>query len=272
MSVGTSIKRVVSDAKVPLPDIGKKNEQRVSAVLGTGFVILLWQFFGMQLSDLVLPTPLDVAMRIISEWNLIWINLKVTLKVGIVAFVIAVLSAFVVAILLTLSEWLHDTFMPIVVGMNSVPRLTLAPLIIFYTSGLVAHYIIAIWIAFFPMLANVVQGLHGLDDEYEALLDSLGATTWQEYKWVRLPNAIPFIFDGLKLTASLALVGAIIAEFVAADTGIGVLALVGIQAHDMELVFASITVMGIIGLVVFYTIFILQDRLVYWKEAQLFPE
>jgi len=222
--------------------------------------------------DLALPSPIAVFEITIQAQDILIMSLMTTLQRAATGYVGAVLLALVLAVLLTANEYVRQALMPLILGANTVPRVSIAPLIVFYLGDFSPHALIAGWIAFFPILINAMEGLGTLDEDVENLLGALGASRVQEYRYVRFPNALPFIFDGLKVGVSLAIVGAIVGEFVSATEGIGFLALFAMKNYDIPLVFSVIGLMALVALAAFLTLYLLQDRLVHWREAALFPE
>ena len=222
--------------------------------------------------DLALPSPVAVAEITVEAQDILFMSLVTTLERAATGYVAAVLLALVLAVVLTANERIRQALMPLILGANTVPRVSIAPLIVFYLGDFSPHALIAGWVAFFPILINAMEGFGNLDEQIEDLLDALDATTYQEYRYVRLPNALPFIFDGLKVGVSLAIVGAIVGEFVSATEGIGFLALFAMKNYDIALVFSVIGLMAFVALGAFLTLYMLQDKLVHWREAALFPE
>ena len=222
--------------------------------------------------DLALPSPIAVAQITVESQEILVMSLLTTLERAAVGYVGAVLLALVLAVVLTSIDRVRKALMPLILGANTVPRVSIAPLIVFYLGDFSPHALIAGWVAFFPILINAMEGFGNLDEEIEDLLEALDATSFQEYRYVRLPNALPFIFDGLKVGVSLSIVGAIVGEFVSATDGIGFLALFAMKNYNIPLVFSVIGLMAFVALAAFLTLYMLQDRLVHWREAALFPE
>jgi NitT/TauT family transport system permease protein len=254
-------------------DLGKWYVRWGLSLFGAASIVLVWHL-GTATFELVgpltLPEPISVYYKYQDVDTLIWDRLSHTLVVAGIAFLISLALAVAAAVLLSANDLLRKTFMPIVVATNSVPRVTLAPLFIFYVGPFMSQYLLAAWIAFFPMLVSTFQGLTELDDDLEMLLDQLDASTWQRYKWVRLPNALPFIFDGMKLGLTLSIVGTIVVEYVATGQGIGTLAALALGNFDTALGIAVVAVTGLVSVMAFFSMFVLQSRLVHWKESSLY--
>lgn len=243
--------------------------------VGTTVLLLLWQVGTAELrlvSASAMPSPTRIVAEFQSSRELILNNLQYTLLESAVGFVAAVVLALIVAFLLTLNERIRKSFMPLILAGNSIPRVSFAPVILFYFGGFQAKYVIAAWVAFFPMLVNTLDGLANLDEDLELLHKSLGTNRWQEYRYIRVPNALPFIFDGMKVAITLAIVGAVVGEFVAAQQGIGYLALFALKYHNIPLVFALVGIMGVVSVGAFMTVFIVQSKLVHWQDADILTE
>lgn len=254
-------------------NFGKWYVRWMISLAGVTSIVLVWHL-GTATFELVgpltLPEPLAVYEKYQATSDLIWTRLSHTLQVAVIAFVVSLLLAVAAAIILSANEIFRKSFMPLVVATNSIPRVTLAPLFIFYFGPFSSQYLLAAWIAFFPMLVSTFEGLTNLDKDLEMLLDQVGASTWQRYKWVRLPKALPFIFDGMKLGLTLSIVGTIVVEYIATGQGIGTLAALALGNFDTALGIAVVAVTGLISVTAFFSMFVLQSRLVHWKESSLY--
>jgi NitT/TauT family transport system permease protein len=238
-----------------------------------GIIIIVGWQYAVQLfniSTLLLPPPTEIYLAYRDLQQLVNSNLASTLMVAGIGFFAALLIAFVLAVALTLSDKLRYALMPLILSFNTVPRVALAPLIVFYIGGFDAKYLISAWVAFFPMVVNTYEGIGEMDEDAEMLFTSVGASKWQELVKYRIPNAVPFIVDGMKIGIILAIVGAIVGEFVASDSGAGYLALVALGQYNVALMFAIAIIMGFIAVVAFYLLYLVQSRLVYWESADMF--
>jgi len=244
-------------------------------LIGFASVAVLWELSGVfnMFPDFVLPPPSTVMDRGMEVSNVLMRNAWPTLTSVAVGFVGASTLGLLTALVLTMSNRIRKAFYPIIIAANSVPRIAAAPLFIFYMGGeQVAHMAIAVWVAYFPMVVNSVDGLSQQEEDLSMLLDSVDATMWQEMKYVRFPNALPHIFDGLKFVATASVVGAIIGEFVAADAGLGFLTLIGLQGFDVPMVFSAVLIMAVISVSLFFAVFAIQDRVIHWQATSLIPE
>lgn len=256
-------------------DKKSRTAQLSISAAGTLLTLLIWYIVADVMAlfpETTLPGPVAIYARVMETSEIIIANIGPTLFAAAVGFTAAVVLGITVAVILTASERLRNALMPIIVSSNSVPRLALAPVIIFYVGGFQAKYLISAWVAFFPMLINAMEGLGELDEDLNHLLKSLDASLYQEYRKVRIPNSLPFMFDGMKLTVTLAIVGAVVGEYIAADSGMGWLALFALRNLDVALVFGIVGIMGMISVTLFYALFVLQNRLVHWTDANMISE
>jgi len=197
-----------------------------------------------------------------------------TFQAAAYAYVLAVVFGTTSAVVLFESDRFSAMFMPLIVAGNSLPKVALAPLLVFYFGGSFGKVLVGAWIAYFPIVINTLDGLDTADEDMLLLMDSLGVSTVQEYRFVRFPTALPFVFDGLKIGVNLAVIGVITAEFVLPGEGssIGGLALLALMDYNVTIAFAVVITTGIIAVSAFFLLFFLQDRLVHWKESSVFAE
>lgn len=244
------------------------------SIFGLILLIGLWSLLTSVLEVLpsvVLPSPLEVLQIMIDIREVILRNLWPTLLAGFLGFVIALGLGVVFAIAVNENDRLRKTLMPYLIGGNMIPRVAVAPLIIFYVDVQPnANVIIAAWIAFFPMFLNIKEGLKDVDDDQLMFFDLLGSSTLYEYRYLRFPTALPYIFDAMKLGIITAYVGAVIGEFVASDQGMGYLTLLAMINSNVPLAMASVLVIGFATTVFIYVIFVVQDRVMFWEDAGMF--
>lgn len=251
-----------------------KRNQIVLPILGVVLLFVLWEGITSGLgvfSEVVLPAPTTVASEFSNNSELIINNTQTTLAAGGIGFLLVIVLAPAAAILLTLNERIEKAFMPLVVGINSVPRVTVIPLLVFYFGDDIGTgFVIAAWVAFFPMFLNAFEGFSRLNPDHRDLLSMYNASVWQEYRYIRLPNGVPQVFDGMKTAFILAMIGAVVGEFIMRDGGLGHLAMIGMRSANTGLVFASVFMIGVISTVSIFILYLLQDRIVFWEETNFF--
>src|SRR5882757_3201560 len=209
----------------------------------------------------IVPAPHRVVEKIINSGPLLYSHSLVSIAEILIGFVLASLCAMLCAVAMVHSRRIEAVLEPFLVVSQVIPKVALAPLfIIWFGHGILPKIIIAMLIAFFPVLVNAVVGLRSVDGEIIELMDSIAANRRQLFWRDRLPTSLPYIFPALKVAALLSVVGAMVGEFVGSDRGLGYLMVVGDVNLDTDLLFASLTVVTIFGMIVYAMIEIVERR------------
>jgi NitT/TauT family transport system permease protein len=220
------------------------------------------------LSVFVLPTPTEIIERIGSDFHLLAINSLVTLLETVAGFLIAVVTGMATALAIFYSRIFQRAVYPLLVAMQTVPKVALAPLLVLYLGyDFSPKCFLAFLLAYFPIVVANVVGLQMLEKGMVDLVRSMGANEWQTFLKIRLPAALPSIFGGFKVGISLAVIGAVIGEYVAADRGLGYLQLQASSQFDTTLSFASLVIISLLGVVTFWAIELIERRVVFRREA-----
>lgn len=169
----------------------------------------------------VLPGPIAIGQTLITDWGTLSEALWVTLSIAATALIAAVAVGVSLAVLFSQSKWLEMSFFPYAVVLQVTPIVAIAPLIIIWTNNNIPlSLLICAWIvAFFPILSNTILGLNSVDHNLLNLFQMYGASRFQALRYLRLPAALPYFLGGLKISGGLALIGAVVAEFVAGTGG-----------------------------------------------------
>lgn len=249
------------------------------ALSGLGVVLLLvfWQGITIlfDLNPQYFPSPVDVIRALQESWPVLLDALPNTLAAAGVGYLISLALSILVAMVLVANERLLKTLMPFVIGVNTVPRIALTPLVIYWvgfislSATFLTNYVMAVWVAFFPMLIAALDGFRNIDEATENMLEMYGATTWQEFKFVRLRKGLPFIFDGMKTGFILAMIGTVVGEFVSGTFGIGSMASSVIGQIAIGRAIAIVLVLGFISAFVVFVIFQIESRLIFWRESSI---
>jgi len=247
---------------------------RLSAgLVGVLVFAVLWQLASGELGlidDLIAPPPTEIGAALVGRWSIVQDNLVITLRAFLIAYTASTVLGIGVALLFSMSDRIQQALMPIMIAGNSVPRVSLAPLLLFYFGVAFLAPLLAAWIAFFPMFMSAFEGFSKVDEDLQDLLATLDATTFQEYRFVRLPNAVPYVFDGMRVSLTLAATGTIVAEFVATNGGVGYLAFFAMQNFMIALLFALVLIISVITFGLFIALYLVQSRVVYWEETEIF--
>lgn len=210
----------------------------------------------------IVPAPHRVVEKIISSGPLLYSHSLISMAEILIGFVLASVCAVLCAIAMVHSRRVEAVLEPFLVVSQVIPKVALAPLfIIWFGHGILPKIIIAMLIAFFPVLVNAVVGLRSVDGEIIELMDSIAANRRQLFWRVRLPTSLPYIFPALKVAALLSVVGAMVGEFVGSDRGLGYLMVLGDVNLDTDLLFASLAVVTAFGMIIYSTIEIFERRI-----------
>jgi NitT/TauT family transport system permease protein len=229
-----------------------------------GLFCIFWEVacIVMKIPDYIVPTPHRVVQKIIESWSLLYVNSLTSMAEIVLGFVLASVCALLCAIAMVHSRRVEAILEPFLVVSQVVPKVALAPLfIIWFGHGILPKIIIAMLIAFFPVLVNAVVGLRSIDAEILELMESIAANKRQTFWRVRLPNSLPYIFPALKVAALLSIVGAMVGEFVGSDRGLGYLMIIGDVNLDTDLLFASLVVVTVFGMIVYAVIEAFERRI-----------
>jgi len=189
----------------------------------------------------------------------------VTLYETVAGFFLALLIGLPLAILVVYSSILKNTIYPILLVFQSVPKVAIAPLFLIWIGyGEMSKVLIAAIVAFFPIVVNTATGLESVEAEILELTHSLHATKLQVFFKVRFPWALPYIFSGMKVAITLAVIGAVIGEFVGSDKGLGYLILAASGEMNTALIFGVMAILALIGIVTFTAIDLLEKLICPW--------
>lgn len=230
-------------------------------------LVIVWEgathLLGIQ--PYLLPKPSDIVMSLIRWWEPVQLHSMHTLMTTLIGFAIAIVLGVVVGLLIGYSRFAYHALYPLLIGFNSIPKVALVPiLIIWFGIGTVPAVITACMISFFPISANVATGLATVEPELEDVLRSLGAKRRQLFFKIGLPSVMPYFFASLKVAVTLAFVGSIISETVASNRGVGYLMVSASGRFDVPLVFAGLTVVAVMGVVLYALFAIIERRLTSW--------
>jgi len=225
-------------------------------------------------SPLILSAPTDVWSAFIDQWSTpnFWADVWSTLAATVLGYVLAALVAFFIAGMMILIRGLEPVVMPLIIAVETMPKIAIAPILILWLGfGQTGKVTIVALVTFFAILINTLQGLRVTNkDEYE-LLQSLGATKLQLFRYVRLPRSLPYVFAGLRTGAVFALIGAIVAEFVGSENGLGALILSARSQFNVPGVWALLFDLMVIGVIIYAIMAALEKKLLFWSKDQTNP-
>jgi NitT/TauT family transport system permease protein len=223
--------------------------------IGTAFCFLLaWQAFAVLggISPVILPPPTLVLEQLIEYYPLILQHTIPTTYETVLAFAISIPLGIVLAALMVYSTVAYQALYPNVIFFQLIPKIALAPLFIVWLGiGAPSRITFSIFICFFPILVATAAGLQSIDANMLRLCRSLRMSDWQVLIRVRFPSSPPFIFSGLKVAVTLAVIGIVVGEFIASQAGLGYLILFASSRQQTDLALACIAVLCVVGLLLY---------------------
>lgn len=235
-------------------------------VLTILLIVLLWSastsFF--HIPAYLLPSPEEIFRRMVRDWRILLSGTGYTLLCVIYGFAVSVVVGIPLALLIVFNRTSERILMPLVVMSQTIPKVAIAPILIIWLGfGILPKVAITFLIAFFPIVISTAVGLKSVETDMLDLVRSMGAGRLKLLLRVRMPTALPHMFAGLKIAICLAVVGAIVGEFVGSDNGLGYLILTAAGSLDGPMTWAALVVLVAMGVGLF--------ALVSWVEAMVIP-
>lgn len=222
-----------------------------------GALLLAWEAAVSLLSipRYLIPAPTLIASTIVERFDSLVIDASVTLTEAVLGFAIGTSAAFLLGALFVRSRLIERSLSPLFVALQAVPLIAISPLlIIWFGNGLASKVVMAAIACFFPMAINTAAGLKSVSQESLALMQMLSATETQIFWKLRLPSALPYVFSGLKISATLSVIGAVVAELAGATRGIGFQVLMSSYQTDTPMLFAAVIFSALTGILFFKTV------------------
>ncbi|MDQ7956649.1 MAG: ABC transporter permease [Pseudomonadota bacterium] len=224
--------------------------------------LVLWEIVvrAFDIREVLLPAPSAIARRLVETFPLLMEHAWPTVWESVAGFAIASLLGVALAALLSASGLMRSMLYPNVVLFQLIPKIALAPLFIVWLGiGFQSRLTFSVFISFFPVVIAALAGLDHVDRSLLRLCRALTASSWQVFVSVRLPHALPYVFSGMKIATTFAIIGVIVGEFITSQAGLGYLILFASSQADTSLILAAITVLCFFGLG-FYGIVALLER------------
>ena len=241
------------------------------ALLSTAVAIAIWSAIILiaRPPEYVLPAPWDVVARTWSDRSALIENGAFTLSEILAGLVAGIALAVPMGIAVVAVPLIERLFYPIVVAFNAIPKVALAPLfVVWFGYGYMPRVLLTASVAFFPVLISTISGLIAIDPDLLRLAAALRAKQSRIFVHVRLPQALPTIFAGIKVATSLAVIGSIIAEFIASDKGWGHMLVQASGNLDTTIMFAVLLVLALVASALFYAVAFLERFFISWHASR----
>src|SRR6266540_4164050 len=227
-------------------------------ILVTAFLLLIWEVSvrALGIRSIILPPPSAVFEAMAQRHDLLLTHLWPSLYLTVLGFALSVVGGILVAVLITYS----------IIVPQVIPKISIAPLfIVWFGTGTMSSLLLAFLVAFFPMTINAAMGFESIDEDIHRMARTFMGSRWQIFWKIRMPNALPYIFGGMKISITLAIIGVIVSEFVASQEGIGYLIKLAGGLLDTPLMLAAIAALSISGLALYAIIAGVESWAVYWQ-------
>jgi ABC-type nitrate/sulfonate/bicarbonate transport system permease component len=234
-----------------------------------GLVAWQWIVTAQDIRPQVLPTPLRVVEQGWAFRAQIWLHTVPTLQVTAIGFGVSLASGWTLAILADFSPWLRRALTPLLVVSQTLPIIAIAPLlIIWFGFGLLPKVVVVALVTFFPIAIGLIEGFAATDRQATNLLRSMGASRWKQFRYVRLPGALPSFFTALRIGITYAITGAIFAEYAGATAGLGIFMSLQKNSFRTDLVLAAVVVTALLSVALFGLTFLVQRLVIPWYEKE----
>jgi NitT/TauT family transport system permease protein len=236
-------------------------------LVGAAIIVIAWHLYvvGLRIPLVVLPTPAQVAVSMVSNAGILLDDAWVTLLECIYGFALSMVIGIPIAVVMTYSRIANLMFYPLLVASQSIPKVAIAPiLLVWFGTGIESKLAMAFVIAFFPVVVDTATGLRSTSPELLELARSLQCSRLQTFFKIQLPSALPSIFSGAKIAVTLAVIGAVIGEFIGSNKGLGNLLLTANSQLNTPLVWASLVVLSILGMILYGAVVLAEKILMPW--------
>lgn len=257
----------------------RRRKERISQFGNTVFLPILSGLLGFGLWEVavhvfkfpvyLLPAPTVVIEAMVEKWAFLESNLWYTVLASVTGFAIALVGGITLGAAITASSIVDRMAYPWLVISHAIPKVVVAPLLLVWVGfGIKSGIIFVVVFTFFPIVVNTVTGLKSSDPELLQLVRSMGAKQLQMLWKIRIPNALPHIFAGIKISATLAPVGAVIGEFVASNEGLGYVLIQAVGNLQTPLAFAAVFIISAFGIFIWYLAELLERLFIPWHASQ----
>ncbi len=215
------------------------------------------------------PKPADVIETLWADWPMLLSQSVPTTVATVQGFILSALFGIPMAMLIVGSRTVESYVYPLLVFSQSIPKIAIAPLfVVWFGFGMVPKVLSAFLLGFFPVVVSAVQGFKSVEPDMLDLARAMEANRWQIFRMVRLPHAMPAIFSGLKVSITLAVVGAVVGEFVGSNNGLGFVLQRSIGNFELPTMFAALVVLSFIGVILFWILDLIERFAIPWHASQ----
>ena len=280
MTVDVARSSSPADLELGRRSIWERIPRAVSLTAFVALIVLLWQaaVWLEVTTEFILPAPADVARELASmledmaRGGYVLDNFWITMKEILLGLLLAAAAGIGLGIVVGETSFGRIVLLPFLVAVNAAPKVAFAPIFVaWFGFGIGAKVAMGAFIAFFPLLIDTAAGLAGVNADQAKLFRSLRASRFQTFVKLKFPNALPFVFAGLKTAAVLSVVGAIVGEFLGGGEGLGALIRIAGSQLAIDRVFAFVAILSVIGYALYALVAWIERRVVFWRAGELIP-
>ena len=243
----------------------------IKIILGTFIFLLAWQVFILilKIPNYLFPSPVEVFNSLILNYKTISLNGLITLAEAFFGFLLANSISIIIALFISFKNRYENLVMSMAVTLKTIPIIAITPLLVlWFGSGFYSKIITAALICFFPALVNILRGTKSIDKNLIELFNIYSANTSQKIKLLIIPSIMPYLFSAFKVSSSLAIIGALVGEFITANKGIGFLIISNYYSLNIAAVFANIITISVIGVGVYNLINFFEKKIIKWNTIE----
>lgn len=249
----------------------EQRKSMIAAIVGPTITLLalgaLWEVLARWsgVPSWLLPAPSAIGAAMVDWRGELTLHFMVTLYEVLIGFALSIVVSIPLAVAVVYSPFLQNTIYPILLALQSMPKVAIAPLLVLWIGfGLLPKILVVFLVCFFPIVVATASGLSAVPPALIDLIRSLSATSYQTFIKIRFPTAIPHIFVGLKIAITFAVIGAVIGEFVGSDQGLGYLILISTSQSRTPLAFGALLLLTIMSIVLYYAVEFVERLVVPW--------
>ncbi len=245
------------------------NNDFVTTILSLSFLVIFWELlvYLFKIPQWLLPPPRAIISEMHQNAGYLWQHSLVTIEEILLGFALAFVAGILLGTIIAYSPLLGKTLYKILVAIQTIPKIAIAPLLVVWLGlGLAPKITLVFLLCFFPIVVNMVSGLQSTSQELLELADVMGANGLQSFLKIRFPATLPYLFNGLRVSISLAVIGAIISEFVSADQGLGYSLLIATSQLKGPLTYSIVTILAVVGIGLFSIVAWLEQLICPWAK------
>jgi len=249
---------------------GKMTKYNWLPAIPIAVILLLWQVLSVSgiVPPYMLPGPLRVIETFIADFPLLMKHLLFTMMEAMIGLAIAVSSAYVLAVAMDSNRFVKQSITPVLLLTQTMPVIAIAPLLILWMGYGIAPKITLVFLTcFFPLTISLLGAFASADNDTLRLLQSMGAKKWQLYRYVKIPQGLPAFFSGLKIAASYSIIGAVVAEWLGGDAGLGVYMIRVRRSYSFDKMFAVIILVSVLSLALIGLVGLLEKKSIPWRKG-----